>query len=462
MPTSPPTTRRRSTGSTAVATRPPEANPPAARAQHPSIAKLDERMPQIVELLPAGMDGRRFKGVVFQALLKNRDLFECTFESIFTSVREAAEAGLEPTGTLGRAWLLPYNVNVGTRDNPQWEKQARLIIGYRGFAELAWRADRVLFTVEAVRSGDQFSYQRGTKPFLHHTPDLEDAERETDDDNITYVYSIASLPDGRADFEVMSWAAVERIRDRAKKRNPVWATDPGEMSKKTVLRRHVKRLPLSAQMQRYLAEDEEIDFDTPVERIPAAQVAALPHGASRTAQASARAAALQGDVADEPPPEALDDDGPEPEQEPEQPVETAVDDLPFDGAAVAVTDPEAGVVAAAPCDHRATQKVAAGVVCTQCGELLARYADAAPERVTRAKAGREALMARIHVGRDHGQARALAARVLGLADDETWSMADLLDDELQAVIEAIRDEDSRRMDRPMRRPQPAAAGARSR
>lgn len=460
MPTA--RTRPNGNGSTAVATREPDqTNLPAERQQHPIIVALEERMSEIVELLPPGMDGKRFKGVVWQALLKNRDLFECSFVSIFTAVREAAEAGLEPTGTLGRAWLLPYNVNVGGRDNPRWEKRAQLIIGYRGFAELAWRADRVLFTVETVRDGDAFSYQRGTEPYLHHTPDLDDAEREADDSNITYVYSIARFPDGRVDFEVMSWSAVTRIRDRARKKNPVWDTDAGEMGKKTVLRRHVKRLPLSAQVQRFLAEDEAVDFETPVERVAAP--ARVEAARSRIAE---RTAALRGEQpaqdADDDPPEALDD-GPPPEKELE------VDDIPFEQGAGAMTggaDHAGGVSAAAPasvaCSHPQGRYISAnaGLTCGDCGELIAARSSAPPERVHKAKSPREALMARIHVGRSHEEARTLAAVVLGLNATEEWSMADLVEDELQAVVDAIRDEDQRRGSRQARHREPAAAGRR--
>lgn len=248
---------------------------------HPIIAKIDARMPEIAEMLPEGMSADRFRRVVVQALVRNPDLWQCTPVSVVSAIVESAQLGLEPTGVLGRAWMLPYS-NHGT-------KEAKLIVGYRGYAELAWRADRILVTTGAVRKGDHFEYRRGTGKYLHHVPAVDDPEREVDDDNITDFWAMYTLPDGREDFEVMSRKGAERIRERAKYKNPVWVSDFGEMGRKTVLRRLLKITPLSPEIQHVLASDEEIDFDTPVERVPDPKRAAL---RDRIAQ---RSAAIRGD-----------------------------------------------------------------------------------------------------------------------------------------------------------------------
>jgi recombination protein RecT len=238
---------------------PPPDTAIAVREEHPIIAKIDAKMPEIAQMLPEGMSADRFRRVVVQALVRNPDLWACTPVSVVSAIVEAAQIGLEPTGVLGRAWLLPYSVK-GT-------KEAKLIVGYRGYAELAWRADRILVTTGAVRAGDHFEYRRGTGKYLHHVPASDDAEREVNDANITDFWAMYTLPDGREDFDVMSRKGTERIRDKARYRNPVWDSDFAEMGRKTVLRRLLKVAPLSPEVQRVLARDEEIDFDTPVERV---------------------------------------------------------------------------------------------------------------------------------------------------------------------------------------------------
>ena len=261
---------------TAVATR---------EERHPIIEKIDARMPEIAEMLPEGMQADRFRRVVVQALVRNPDLWACTPVSVVSAIVESAQVGLEPTGVLGRAWLLPYTVK-GT-------KEAKLIVGYRGYAELAWRADRILVTTGAVRSGDHFEYRRGTGKYLHHVPASDDPEREANDANITDFWAMYTLPDGREDFDVMSRKAVERIRDKARYRNPVWDSDFGEMGRKTVLRRLLKVAPLSPEVQRVLARDEEIDYDTPVERI------AAPKRDELRDRISQRTAAMRGESTEE-------------------------------------------------------------------------------------------------------------------------------------------------------------------
>lgn len=265
---------------------PPETAVAVAETQHPIIAKIDAKMPEIAAMLPEGMASDRFRRVVVQALVRNPELWTCTPVSVVSAIVESAQIGLEPTGVLGRAWMLPYTV--------KGIKEAKLIVGYRGYAELAWRADRILVKTGAVRTGDDFSYQRGTDAFLHHVPASEDAGRETDDDNITDFWAMYVLPDGRNDFDVMSRKAIERIRDKARYQNPVWVDHFGEMGRKTVLRRLLKVAPLSPEVQRVLARDEEIDFDTPVERRPD------PRRDSLRERISQRTAAIRGEPIEDP------------------------------------------------------------------------------------------------------------------------------------------------------------------
>lgn len=413
-------TGRTQHGSTAVATREPEQTPALAGHLPRVVAAIEERLPTIAAMLPPGMSADRFRSVVVQAIARNQSIASCDGGSIVLAVMEAAEAGLEPTGALGKAWLIPY----GTK--------ATFIIGWRGYAELAWRADRVLLTTGAVREGDAFEYRRGTGAYLHHTENLDDPERDVDDENITFVWCKATWPDGREDFEVMSRAAVQRIVDGIKAANPVWRDHWGEMARKTVLRRLVKRIPLSPSVSRFLASDEAVDFDSPVERVAADQVRQLPAGSSRTEQAQARAAALR----DEPEPPA------EPEPEPQEPEPALdVDDIPFSGPAEEQTAGEAvassSVASAGDCTHPGElhEVRESGVVCRNCGEVLASRDAPEPPRE---KPYRERLNARIHVDRTHAQAKVLCAAVLGLdPDTSTWSMADLSEEQLAMVVGAL-------------------------
>ena len=149
---------------------------------------------------------------------------------------QSAQLGLEPGSALGQAYLVPYG------------NQCQLILGYRGMIDLARRSGQVLsLNAYAVRDGDDFSYQLGLRPDIHHVPSPE-AGRDTKP--ITFVYAVATLRGGGYQFEVMSRAEVEKVRStsasyKCKKEKSIWGTHFEDMAKKTVIRRLFKYLPVS-------------------------------------------------------------------------------------------------------------------------------------------------------------------------------------------------------------------------
>lgn len=75
---------------------------------------------------------------------------------------QSAQLGLEPGSALGQAYLVPYG------------NQCQLILGYRGMIDLARRSGQVLsLSAFAVHEGDEFSYQLGLHPDIHHVPSCE-------------------------------------------------------------------------------------------------------------------------------------------------------------------------------------------------------------------------------------------------------------------------------------------------
>lgn len=108
--------------------------------------------------------------------------------------------------------------------------------------DLARRSGQVLsLNAYAVREGDEFNYQLGLHPDIHHVPSCE-ADRVKKP--ITFVYAVATLRGGGYQFEVMSRAEVEAVKAKAKSKN-IWNNYFEEMAKKTVIRRLFKYLPVS-------------------------------------------------------------------------------------------------------------------------------------------------------------------------------------------------------------------------
>lgn len=190
----------------------------------------DQFKKQLALAVPKHLNADRMARIAATEVRKNKALLNTEPTSFLGSVMQAAQLGLEPGSALGQAYLVPYG------------NQCQLIIGYKGMIDLARRSGQILsLNAYAVREGDDFNFQLGLKPDIHHVPRLE-ADRIKKP--ITYVYAVATLKGGGYQFEVMSRAEVEAVRAKAKSKN-IWNSYFEEMAKKTVIRRLFKYLPVS-------------------------------------------------------------------------------------------------------------------------------------------------------------------------------------------------------------------------
>lgn len=196
----------------------------------------DQFKKQLALAVPKHLNADRMARIAATEVRKNKALLNTEPTSFLGSVMQAAQLGLEPGSALGQAYLVPYG------------NQCQLIIGYKGMIDLARRSGQVLsLNAYAVRDGDDFSYQLGLRPDIHHVPSPE-AGRDTKP--ITFVYAVATLRGGGYQFEVMSRAEVEKVRSTSasykyKKEKSIWGTHFEDMAKKTVIRRLFKYLPVS-------------------------------------------------------------------------------------------------------------------------------------------------------------------------------------------------------------------------
>lgn len=218
---------------------------------------------QVEEALPKGLDPDRFLRVVAGALTKNPDILKCDRISVFRAVIESAQLGLEPTGLLGSAYIVPYG------------RTATLIIGYRGLIDLARRSGEIeSIYAQIVYGKDVFRIIQGTDPGIVHEPyippplrdpkDPEEIENQ-DPGPVIGAYMVAVLRDrsGAASvrqIEWMTYAQIEAIRKRSRAGSSgPWVSDWPEMARKTVVRRGVKYLPLTAEARRALSMEDEAE-----------------------------------------------------------------------------------------------------------------------------------------------------------------------------------------------------------
>lgn len=192
---------------------------------------------QVALALPSHMTPDRFARVALTALTKTPKLLDCTRESLLGCLMSCSQFGIEPDGR--HAHLIPYG------------KDCTLIIDWKGLVALAKRSGQVkLWRAEIVKEHDEFTWDTGQ---VSHRVNWRADRGKTD-----CVYSHVVMSDGTADYEVMTLAEVEAIRKRSRAgQSGPWVTDFDEMAKKTVMRRHSKRLTLSPEFFEALSHDAD-------------------------------------------------------------------------------------------------------------------------------------------------------------------------------------------------------------
>ena len=201
------------------------------------IVSGDKFREQVSLALPQHLTPERFTRIALTQFTKNPKLLECTQESVLRCLMDSAAIGLEPDGR--NAHLIPY------------KDTCTFILDWKGMVALARRSgDVAVWKAELVCERDAFSWENGT---VSHKVNWREDRGKLD-----AVYSYVKFKDGSEDYEVMTIAEVKAIQARSKAGNSgPWVTDFNEMAKKTVMRRHSKRLTLSPEFAAALDKDDD-------------------------------------------------------------------------------------------------------------------------------------------------------------------------------------------------------------
>jgi recombination protein RecT len=232
--------------------------PPQRTPQMDLRDLLEKYKKQIAMALPKHLTPERMMRMAMTTFMRNPQLHECYLPSILSCVIQASELGLELSGPLGQAYMVPrknkHHINQATGE--PW-MEANFQVGYRGLIDLAYRSNRVkMFAPYLAYAGDKFSYRLGTDPVINHIP----GPGPYRDEDITHIYAVLKMKNGGVDFEVMTKGQVDAHRARYSKQRggefDPWGTAYGEMAKKTPLRRLAKRAPLSVELVTAAVLDE--------------------------------------------------------------------------------------------------------------------------------------------------------------------------------------------------------------
>lgn len=210
------------------------------------LVESDKFKGQILMALPKHLTPDRFIRTLMTATIKTPDLLQCTEETLFKCIFDAAAIGLEIDGR--RAHLIPLRNNK-KQGSPL---EANLWLDFKGIAELMMRSG-VVSSIHAdiVCENDAFDYDRGE--LKAHKIDFKKERGE-----MYAAYCIIRMKDGGEKVEVMTLAAIERIRAGSMGKNsPAWVNHFEEMAKKTVFKRASKWVPLSAEIKNVLDHEED-------------------------------------------------------------------------------------------------------------------------------------------------------------------------------------------------------------
>lgn len=196
-----------------------------------------------------GEDGevtaRKVVASVLLAATENPDLLDADQTSLILSALRAVRMGLDPSGTLGSAYLVPYKKKGSPRPIVQ------LIPGYRGLIDKAIECGAATkIWAETYCEEDFWDYQEGTDPRIIHRKFLRGSRGA-----FIAAYACAKVGVNDVQFTVIPAFEMQAfVRD-----NGPWSDNFLEMAKKTAVRRLVKTLALNPDRHSRLAEILVVD-----------------------------------------------------------------------------------------------------------------------------------------------------------------------------------------------------------
>ncbi|MEV0306468.1 recombinase RecT [Nonomuraea fuscirosea] len=226
--------------------------------------------------MPRGVSPQQIMQDAHNCLRSTKNLPLVYRPTFVAALLTCASLGLRPgVPGLGHAWILPFR---NFQNNGRLE--AQLIIGYKGYADLAYRHTRVVgIASNVVRSRDTFEIDLGDDKLTHKTPPFGVPRGPAIG---FYAFAKVQGPYGteRILTEPMSAAEMEEHRDEHAMHKEwvngrrvvagVWLDHFDEMGRKTMIRlRLMKSMPVALDLATAAVVDEGVRYDLNPEADPA-------------------------------------------------------------------------------------------------------------------------------------------------------------------------------------------------
>jgi len=206
---------------------------PQAIARQKTIQALEKYKGEIALALPKHLNADRMARLAMTCFSQNPKLFECETKSVFGSIIQASQLGLE-IGVNGQGYLIPYG------------KTCQFVPGWKGLMDLLARTGRGSVHTAAVYDGDYFEYELGTNPNVIHRPGDNHGLGK-----ITHVYAVGRV--NGSQYPIIEVWSMSRVFSHRDKYNKVgqrhYSFQHEEMyARKVVLLQVLKYMPSSPEL----------------------------------------------------------------------------------------------------------------------------------------------------------------------------------------------------------------------
>ena len=215
---------------------------------------LNDRQADIDAMLPRNIPLAKFQATAIAAVKQNPELLECTTRSLMSAITRSAQDGILPDGREGV--INSYNTKVPKKGQPdRWEKQAQWNPMAHGLRKRARETDGILIDAQVIYQNDTFTWEQGDRPLIGHIP----APLGTPRGDKIGAYAIFKREDGTIlAREVMAKDEITKVREQSKAPDSLmWTKFEGEAWRKTVLRRGIKSVPVSEELESIVRRDDE-------------------------------------------------------------------------------------------------------------------------------------------------------------------------------------------------------------
>jgi recombination protein RecT len=220
--------------------------------------QIERLTPEFAKLLGNRMDPVRFARIAYSQVKLNEKL-ALDMQGLMTCIAIAATLRLEP-GVLGQCYFVPYGGKNGVKN--------QFITGWAGHVDLVSRANKATVRTLAVREGDEFDYELGSRPKVHFKPDISGDE----DRPLLATVAIGHII-GMDDYPQIEVWGMDRLRKHLNRYNKVgdrhYALATGKVletshnfemyARKVPLLQVVKYLPKSVEWQTAAQLDYQAD-----------------------------------------------------------------------------------------------------------------------------------------------------------------------------------------------------------